>query len=159
ATVPGGATLITTQTASITLNGHGYGQGHTPWHTLPASWAEGHYTWVVSLPATDWSNSFTSRYGEPSETFPLVRAAGQPEIRTVTSQQRAESGDRIYDTLIVRDGNADLEAFPLTVESGLYGPFAQPPRVGENWFTRPGLNDQLVGSVETTGINQAGTYR
>src|SRR5690606_26358242 len=43
ATVPGGATLITTQTASIALNGNGYGQGHTPWHTLPASWAEGHY--------------------------------------------------------------------------------------------------------------------
>src|SRR5690606_919391 len=139
--VPGSATLVTTQTASIALNAAGTGIGFTPWFTLPAGSAEGYYTWVVTLPATDWSNSYTSPYGVEAETFDLVRDAGQPEIRTVTSQQRAEVRDHIYDTLIVRDGNADLAAFPLTVESGLYGPFATPPSVGANWFMRPDLND------------------
>lgn len=158
ATVPGGATLVTTQTANIALNNTGAGTGFTPWFTLPVDSAEGFYTWVVTLPATDWSNAYTSPYGVLAETFYLDRFEGQPIIRTLTSDLVAEPGASIHDTLIVLDGNADLEAFPLTVESGLYGPFAEPPSVGANWFMRPDLNDFLVGTVTTSGIDAPGSY-
>lgn len=100
----------------------------------------GYYTWVETIEGTDGMKPWTAEYGISEETS-LV--PWSPKVTTQISEQRAEPGAEIYDTLFIIDNKDGKE---LTVESTLYGPFDHREEQG----TELSEDAPIVGTVTTT---------
>ncbi|NWN87155.1 MAG: LPXTG cell wall anchor domain-containing protein [Micrococcaceae bacterium] len=114
----------------------GSGTYETPTITIEES---GYYVWVETIEGTETMEPWTSDYGITEETS-LV--PWSPEVKTMTSQQRAEPEAEIYDTLMI-SGNKDGKE--LTVDSTLYGPFDHREEQG----TELPEDAPVVGKVST----------
>ena len=99
----------------------------------------GYYTWVETIEGTETMEPWTSDYGISEETSIIPWS---PKVTTKVSEQRAEPGAEIFDTLIISDNKDGKE---LTVNSTLYGPFDHREEQG----TELPEDAPVVGSVET----------
>lgn len=99
----------------------------------------GYYTWVETIEGNDTMEPWTADYGITEETSIVPWS---PKVATKTSEQRAEPGSDIFDTLLISDNKDGKE---LTVDSTLYGPFDHREEQG----TELPEDAPVVGTVST----------
>src|SRR5699024_3758315 len=99
----------------------------------------GYYTWVETIEGNDTMEPWTADYGITEETSIVPWS---PKVATKTSEQRAEPGSDIFDTLLISDNKDGKE---LTVDSTLSGPFDHREEQG----TELPEDAPVVGTVST----------
>lgn len=116
ATVPSGATKVGSEVnITASLNASGSATVTLPAVNLPASSANGHYTWVTSV-SGDNTTPYTSDYGVPSETFELE--GSEVTVSTATSSPAAVGGSMVVNDTVTINGPPGLSN--LSVVSKLY---------------------------------------
>lgn len=135
-TPPADAPTVGTVTTPVTADSSGTATVTTEGLTITTA---GYYVWFETTAETSENLPWPGKFGQESETS-LVKWS--PEVTTVTSDQRAEPGAELTDTLTVTGMQPGSTG---SVVSTLYGPFTTRPEIAD---TAPD-DAPVVGTVTT----------
>ncbi|SMX95172.1 hypothetical protein BSP109_02847 [Brevibacterium sp. Mu109] len=120
---PGDAPKVGTVTTAVTADRAGKATATTEGLKISTS---GYYVWFETTAETNENLAWPGKFGQESETT-LVKWS--PEVSTATSDQRAEPGAELTDTLTVSGLQPGSTA---SVVSTLYGPFDERPEIADS---------------------------